>query len=133
MKRINPYINFNGQAREAMNFYKGCFGGELTFMTVGESPMAANMPDQADTIMHSQLEFENGVLMATDMQGGDTTGSRIAIALDCSSEEEINRHFAILAEGGNTFCPLGPAFWGGLFGVTTDKFGITWMLTHNNQ
>lgn len=135
MKSINPYLAFNGKCREAMSFYKDVLGGELSFMSVGESPMAGQIPGGDDTIMHSSLMFDGGVIMGTDMNGPGCAAreSFPSIAIDCSSEEEINRIFSKLEVGGNTMCPVGPAFWGGLFGSTTDKYGTNWMLTFNEE
>lgn len=140
MKTLNPYLALNGKCREAMTFYQKTFGGELSFLTVGESPICDQMPAEAkDTIMHSSLTFEAGTIMATDMTGPDNCSGQAAIpfrssiALDCSSDEEAQRVFNAVAEGGATMCPLGPAFWGGIFGAVTDRFGVNWMITFNDQ
>jgi len=139
MKTLNPYLSLTGRCREAMSLYQKTLGGELSFMTVGESPIAGQMPPEAaNTIMHSSLTMESGTIMATDMTGQDCgAGSEIpfrsSIALDCSSEEEARRVFAAFEDGGSVQCPVGPAFWGGLFGAVTDKYGVNWMLTFNDQ
>ncbi len=132
MKALNPYLSCNGQAREAMTHYQTCFGGDVTFMTVGESPVPCNMPPEMDgLIMHSALVFEGGSLMATDMGPGTSqTPDAATIAVDCTSSEEMSKYFEKLADGGKIDQPIGDAFWGGLFGMVTDKFGMTWMLTH---
>lgn len=130
MKQLNPYINFGGRCKEAMSYYQICFGGELSLMTVGESPEPCEEnKDGAALIMHASLPLPGGTLMATDMGGPEKVGpqDQIAVCIDCSSLEEIERLFAQLSEGGQVFQPLIDAFWGGKFGVTLDKFGVTWM------
>jgi PhnB protein len=131
MKMINPYLSMHGHAREAMTFYKEVFGGELTFMTMGETPMADNFPQDKDVIMHASLEGPGFMLMASDMSEHgcrNTAPDSVNICIDCSSHEEQDRFFAALSEGGTVFCPLDNAFWGGRFGGVKDKFGIDWLL-----
>jgi len=126
MAKINPYLRFNeGKCKEAMEFYKECLGGELTFMTVGESPMASEMPAEAqEKIMHSTLKKKDLEFFASDMMRDKTViGDNVALSLNCESEDEIKDLFAKLSQGGEVFMPLEMAFWGGLFGVLTDKYG----------
>ena len=133
MVQINPYLSFNGQCREAMNHYKACLDAELSLMTVAESPAAERCPGGIqDHIMHSCLMKEGQVLlMATDMTNGEVlqTGGNIALSLSCGNEAEINRFFKKLGEEGRVIEPLNPQFWGDIFGVVQDKYGIVWMLT----
>jgi len=135
MAQINAYIGFNGKCREAMNFYKDCFGGELNIMTVGETPAAAQCPDSMqDSVMHSSLMSGGLILMGTDMTAPDSPyqpGNNIALSLNCNSEEEINTLFSKLGEGGNVVDPLKMQFWGALFGVLVDKYGICWMFNYD--
>jgi PhnB protein len=134
MTQINAYIGFNGKCREAMNFYRKCFGGELTIMTMGESPMAEQMPAEShDTILHCSLSNGAVMLMGTDMTGpqGFVPGNTVSLMIRCSSEEEINRLFEKLCEGGEVTCPLGKQFWGSTFAALGDKFGTSWMLEYS--
>lgn len=131
MTKLYPYIRFNdGKCREAMTFYQSVLGGELTFQTVAESPMANEISkDKQDYIMHSMLKKEGIELTGSDMMRDKATvGDNMGIMLECSSEKEINEHFTMLSKGGDVFMPLEKAFWGGIFGVVTDKYGIEWML-----
>ena len=130
MKKLNPYVKFNGTCREAMTFYRECLGGELTVMTVGESPVAAQLPaDTANSVLHSTLTSDSFTLMGTDMTLEPFAAcGPVAIAIHCSSEEEIDRIFGHLSADGQIVSPLAPAFWGGRFGVTLDRFGVSWML-----
>ena len=137
MKRLNPYIGFKGKTREALGYYQSIFGGEATFMTVGETPQEVQSmcpPGTADQVMHGQLDLGAFALMGTDM--GDPNAhpahsdcSRISVAIDCSDKAEIEKLYRSLGEGGSIGCPLGPAFWGGDFGMVTDKYGVNWLLT----
>lgn len=137
MTQLNAYVGFNGKCREAMNFYKDCLGGELEIQTIGESPMKDQCPAGTENdVLHSSLTNNNVLLlMATDMLSseGYIKGNNIALSLSCSSEEEINAIFSKLLEGGKIVDALKTQFWGAIFGVLTDKFGITWMLNYNKN
>jgi PhnB protein len=136
MTQINAYVGFNGQCREAMAFYQGCIGGDLTIQTVGESPMAGQCPAAMHgQVMHSSLAKGPLLLMGSDMTdpGGFTKGNNIALSLNCSSDDEINDFFSKLSAGGHIIDPLKVQFWGGTFGVFTDKFGIRWMLHYDKN
>lgn len=136
MTQINAYIGFNGQCREAMSFYKECLGGELTLQTFEDSPMGAQCPAaMKHQILHSSLTKDGLLLMGSDMTGPDgyNKGNNIALSLNCSSEEEINTFFSKLAEGGKIIDPLKVQFWGAIFGVLTDKFGINWMFNYDKN
>lgn len=131
MTKINTYLTFNGNCREAMTFYKDCLGGELIFQTIGESPLAGKMPPQMkDCILHAALTNGALIIMASDMVGekGLIKGNAVSLMLNCSSEEEIKKYYALLVRGGNGTHPLENSFWGALFGDLTDKFGNQWLL-----
>jgi PhnB protein len=132
MAKLNPFLRFNdGKCREAMNFYKECFGGELTFQTIGESPMAKEVDEsKQDLIMHAELKVNDFFsFTASDMMRDKAVvGDNVGVTLNCDSEAEIKEHFEKLSAGGEVFMPLEDMFWGALFGVVTDKYGIEWML-----
>lgn len=135
--KLNPFLRFNdGKCREAMSFYKGIFGGTLEFMTIGESPMKKDMPEkQHGLIMHSELSDGKGIAFygSDMMRDKAVVGDSVGMALDCSSEKEIKAHFAKLSEGGEVFMPLEDAFWGGVFGMVTDRYGVEWMLNFQKK
>ncbi|MEN7550612.1 VOC family protein [Rapidithrix thailandica] len=136
MIQINPYICFNGKCREAMNFYQECLGGELSFQTIGESPMAAQCPEGIqDQILHSMLANGSLVLMATDITPpeGYKPGNDISISLNFDEEEETRQCFEKLSLGGKVIEPLKEQFWGAIFGVVQDRFGKVWMLNYENN
>ncbi|MDP9230730.1 MAG: VOC family protein [Bacteroidota bacterium] len=136
MTQINAYLNFNGNCREAMNFYKECLGGELALQTVEGSPIEAQCPAaMKHQILHASLMNDGLILMGSDMQGpeGFIKGNTIALSLNCSSEEEINTFFSKLSQDGKITHALTEQFWGATFGVLTDKFGIRWMLNYDKN
>ena len=130
MARINPYLNFNDNCREAMNFYKDCLGGELTITTVGESPMAAQMPPaMKDSILHSSLTIGDNMIMGSDMRRKQLTdGDTVTICINCTSGDEQNKFYKNLSAGGAINEPLGEMPGGAKIGVLTDKFSKRWML-----
>jgi PhnB protein len=131
--RLNPYLSFAGNAREAMEFYRDVLGGELSLMTFAEGGMSQE-PGVADKIMHGQLETPSGyTLMGSDAvegtPGAVASGVQISLSGDASSDEELSAYFAKLLEGGGTQLePLVTAPWGDKFGMLTDRFGILWMV-----
>ena len=131
MSKINSYLTFNGNCREAMNFYKDCLGGELSIQTIGESPISEKMPEQMkQSILHSTLVKGQLILMGSDMVGdsGLIKGNAVSLMLDCDSEEEIQRIYSKLCEGGKAEHPLENSFFGAVFGDLTDKYGNHWLL-----
>lgn len=142
MATINPYLNFMGNTEEAFNFYKSVFGGEfVALQRFKDTPEKDKIPpaDQ-DKLMHVALPIGQGnVLMGTDalesMGQKLTTGNNFSISINTSSEEEVNTLFSKLSTGGQVTMPLEKMFWGAYFGMLTDKFGIQWMVSHeeNNQ
>jgi PhnB protein len=133
MTHINPYLHFRGNCREAMTFYHDCLGGELTMQTVGESPMAGQMPSEAhEQIMHALLAKDSLMLMGSDMmQEAPSHGNTVSLMLYCSSEDEIRRYFSKLSAGGTVNFQLAEQFWGAIYGEVTDKFGMRWLLNYD--
>ncbi|MEN9444342.1 MAG: hypothetical protein RIS47_1232 [Bacteroidota bacterium] len=129
MAQINPYFTFNGNAREAMEFYQQCLGGELVVMPMSEAPMADTMPPEVQNlVMHATLKSDDFVLMASDsFQGEVGFADSVNISLNFQSAEAIETTFAKFAEGAKITMPLAKQFWGATFGSLTDKFGIPWM------
>ncbi len=127
--QINPYLTFNGNCKEAMTFYKKCFGGELNMQTVGESPMAEQWPANIQQrILHASLINDNLVLLGSDMGSENLVkGNIISLALGCSSKAEIDLFFVKLSEGGKVTHPLHD-FFDGTIGALTDKYGMNWVL-----
>ena len=136
MTRIDAYIAFNGSCRAAMEFYKECFGGELTLLPVAGSPAEEHCPpEMKDQVLHASLINAGLVLMGSDMVGpaGYVKGNSVTLSVNCSSDDEINSFFSKLSEGGEVTDPLGVKFWGATFGMLNDKFGIRWMLNYDKN
>jgi PhnB protein len=131
MKQITPYLFFDGNCREVINFYSEVFKIKPYIMTVGESPEASKMPESKDRIMHAALMKNDTVtLMASDtMMPGQKAemGEGNYSTIICDSKDEIEDLFQKLSEGGKVNMPLEEAFFG-WFGSLTDKFGVKWML-----
>jgi PhnB protein len=127
---LNPYLNFPGHARTALEHYRTVFGGELTLLTFAEGGMSSG-PDDADLVMHGQLATADFTFMAADTPGGadPSPGSVITMALTGDDDATLSGWFARLAEdGGTVTVPLEKAPWGDRFGMVTDRFGIAWMV-----
>ncbi len=129
--RLNPYINFQGNAREAMEFYRGVFGGELQTTTYAEGGLP-HQPADGQNVMHSQLETPSGfTLMGADTPSGAPSGSpsgAIAISLSGDDEAELSGYFQKLSDGGTLMEPLVKAPWGDQFGMLADRYGVMWFV-----
>jgi PhnB protein len=126
--RLNPYIGFANNAREAMEFYRDVFGGELTMSTFGEMGGAA--PGDEDKIMHAMLETPSGfALMGSDTPAGMSRaeGSNISISLS-GDDEGLRGYFEKLSAGGSVTMPLEKQVWGDEFGMCVDAYGVAWMV-----
>ncbi|KRG71678.1 VOC family protein [Pseudoxanthomonas dokdonensis] len=128
--KLNPYLSFDGNAKQAFTFYQQVFGGQLDLMTYGQSPMAAEMPAAShDRVMHANLAAGELLLMGAD--GNDncpTSGDGTFVNIGTDSIEEAERVFASLAEGGEVRMPLEKTFWTERFGMVVDRFGKPWMV-----
>jgi PhnB protein len=126
--RLNPYLNFSDNAREAMEFYKDVFGGNLTLNTFGDF---GTQGDEANKIMHGQLETDSGfTLMAADTPEGMSRnpGDNITVSLSGDDAEALRGYWEKLSDGGNVTMPMEKQMWGDEFGMCTDRFGIPWMV-----
>ncbi|HMF71325.1 MAG TPA: VOC family protein [Flavitalea sp.] len=133
MSQAIVYLNFDGNASEAMNFYKNALGGELELQKVKESAMTSNLPETVqDQILHGCLTNEGIIIMASDMcgMGSMENGNSVQICLNCDSDEEINTFFNNLSTKATIKEPLSLAPWGATFGMLTDQFGKHWMFNY---
>ena len=127
--KLNPYIAFDGNAREAIAFYTDVFGGTAEISTFGEG--AGEQGDLAEKIMHGVLETQSGfTLMFSDAPPGfeNKPGNNISISLSGEDGDELRDYWGKLADGGTVMMPLERQMWGDDFGMVADKFGITWMV-----
>jgi PhnB protein len=135
MKALTPYLMFNGNCREAMEFYKQCFGGKLEMTTFSDAPEEAcaghtkPIIETKDQIMHAILTNGDLMLMASDNpMGTPVVGDNISISIHPQSIPETDTLFKSLSEGGKVTMPLATTFWGAYFGMLVDKYGFYWML-----
>jgi len=140
MKAINPYLNFPGTTENAFNFYKSAFGGEFaTVLRFKDSPEAANTPaEDQNKLMHIALPIGNGnVLMGTDSLESKGhklhPGNNFHISVSADSDAETEKLFNALSAGGKIMVPLSKQSWGSYFGMLTDKFGVQWMISHDQN
>lgn len=128
-KTISAYLSFDGNCREAMQFYQQCLGGELTLLTVNSTPMAHEFPaDKQDQIIHSALIHDNMTLMATDMGTSKIThGNTVSLSLACDTLDELHHAFTKLSDGATIINPP-HEFFSGTMAVLNDKHGFNWML-----
>lgn len=140
MPKINPYLNFDGNAEEAFIFYKSVFGGEFQGVHKMEgAPSTENLPEnERNRIMHISLPIGNGdLLMASDIMPsmGHTLnlGNNNYVSVFTDSREQADHFFNGLSAGGTIEMPLEDAFWGDYFGAFEDKYGVRWMINYPSQ
>jgi PhnB protein len=127
--QLNPYLTFDGNAREAMEFYRSVFGGDLTINTFGD--FGAPDPALADKVMHAALTTPKGYLLfASDNAPGMefTQGNTITVSLSGDPGEGLEEVWEKLADGGTVTMPFEKQMWGDLYGQLVDKFGTPWMV-----
>lgn len=141
MATTNTYLNFNGNCEEAFNFYKSAFGGEFDYLgRFGEMPeneeYKASESDK-NKIMHVSLPIGKSILMGSDT-GGEwaptfVQGNNFSVSITADSKAEADKLFNALTPDGKITMPLAATFWGDYFGMLTDKFGVNWMMSYNEQ
>ncbi|MFG3104017.1 VOC family protein [Streptomyces sp. NPDC048182] len=132
--RLNPYLSFGGDARQAMEFYRDVFGGSLTLSTFGDyGPSDAAY---ADNIMHGQLETPSGfTLMGADTPPGEEhhPASGYSVSLSGDDADELRGYWEKLSADGSVSVPLEKQMWGDVFGMCTDRFGVPWLVNIAGQ
>ena len=130
---LNPYLNFDGNTREAMTFYQSVFGGDLNVMTFGDM---GEEGDTKDGVMHSQLNAPNGfTLMASDMPPGKPfeAGNNFGVSLSGDDEAELIGWWEQLSDGGKVEVPMEKQMWGDSFGFCIDRYGTPWLVNIAGQ
>lgn len=129
MVGVKPYIAFNGNCEEAVNFYKECMNGEILYLgRWGDSPMKGQGPD--DAVMHCSLKIGDTVIMACDNMSAEhpiSVGNNISLAVGSGDIAQAESMFEKMSDGGKVTMPMQETFWAERFGMLTDKFGINWM------
>lgn len=128
--KLNPYLSFKDNAREAMEFYHTIFGGKIELHPFKEYGLSRD-PSEDDKIMHSMIESDNGIIfMASDTPSSmeHIPGSNVSMSLSGDNEAELRDYFEKLSASGTITMPLAKAEWGDTFGMCVDPFGIPWMI-----
>ena len=129
MAVLNPYLTFDGQAREAMETYRDIFGGQLDVNTFGDFGGTGEGGPPADGIMHAQLTTDLGfALMGSDAMPGSGPDPNGWVSLSGDEADTLKGYFEKLAEDGETILPLEKQMWGDVYGQCKDRFGIQWMV-----
>lgn len=140
MAKINTYLNFDGKAEEAFEFYQSVWGGSFSdLQRFGDADFGANMSaDDQQKIMHIALPLtDHHVLMGSDYVEGMgkplAVGNNFHISIQAESKEEADRLFSALSDGGTIDMPLQDMFWGAYFGMLSDRYGVQWMINFDRQ
>jgi len=132
MPKAETYLFFNGNCTEAMKFYEKTFGGKLNVMTGKQSPILDKLPPGSENkVLHARLEFDGGVIMASDwMDTNPYPGMKgFAVALGYDKVDPAKRVFDALSKGGKPTMPFAKTFWVESFGMVIDRFGTQWMVS----
>ncbi|MEK3787034.1 MULTISPECIES: VOC family protein [Paenibacillus] len=134
---LNVYLVTDGNGREAVEFYKDVFGGEVMMIsTFGDSPSDPNHPtppEAKDRIMHASIKIGDSMLMLSDTFPGmpHTKGDNVTVSVQADSPEEARTIFGKLQEGGNVIMPIQETFWSPAYGMVTDKYGVLFHVNCN--
>jgi len=132
---IHSYLFFNGRCEEAIGFYRGAIGAEVLFLMRNhdspEPPPPGRLPPGSEhKVMHATLRIGNSIVMASDgLCSGTANFSGFSLSLDVADDDEARLRFDALADGGEVTLPLGKTFWSPMFGMVTDRFGVSWMVS----
>ena len=128
MAQLSPYLKFNGNCRQALEFYKSVLGGQLSLQTIGDSPAAGQFPPaMKNSILHGSVAADGVTILGSDVAGANLAqGNNLFLCLICKSKEEIETLFFKLSQGGKVTTPLRQEFFG-TYGNLADKFGVNWM------
>lgn len=130
--KLIPYVHFAGNAQEALDFYAEALGAEiLTIQRYGDAPVPSD-EDYKNKIMHARLKVGDTILMVSDVFKGQpvATNGNVDLSVDVDDEGKIETIFNKMADGGKVVMPLEKQFWGAIFGMLQDKFGVKWMFNH---
>ncbi|MFL5740078.1 MAG: VOC family protein [Flavisolibacter sp.] len=131
--KLDIYINYKGNCREAFQFYEKHLGGKITMVsTFRDMPAAANIPEERkNDILHARMEIGGSVVMGADIPQAEPMRSAY-LSLSVDSDKEAERIYALLSEGGEVFMKMEPTFFASRFAMLRDRFGTSWMLMHEN-
>ena len=127
---LTPYILFDGNCEEALQFYARALHGEIKDLSRFEGSPAENMSADKQKILHANFAAEGIFFMASD-GGSGPSGTRVHLSISFDNAEQLDQVFNAMAEGGKVTMPLQDTFWGARFGMLEDRFGINWMFNHD--
>jgi PhnB protein len=131
IKKINPYLNFNGDAEKAVRLYESALGATVEHISrFGDMPDSKASPETKDRVLHSTLRLgDGGLIMISDTQPGmpHTPGTNVYVCLDFDDASDMAKKFEALSAGGTVVMPLNDTFWGARFGMLLDAYGVRWM------
>ena len=143
MTTVNVYLTFKDNCEEAFNFYRSVFGGEFSYVgRFGDMPPQEGMPPVSEAEKNNIMHISLPISKETALMGSDTSegyGSGVVVGNNCSvsintdSKSEADRLFNQLSAGGKVTMPMEDTFWGSYFGMFTDKFGINWMVSFDEN
>lgn len=141
MATTNIYLSFNGNCREAFNFYKSVFGIEFSYISrFGDIPENENYKvtdAYRDKIMHVAIPIGSSILMGSDcgeeQAASFRQGNNFSVSLTADNREQADSFFMALSEGGEVTMPMNDTFWGDYFGMIRDRFGVNWMISYNEE
>jgi PhnB protein len=140
MIKLNPYLTFPGTGEKAIELYKKVFNVEPTIMRFKEMPPTDGTtlsPKAAERILHASFPIGDNMLMISDAPEGQdhmvALGTQVSVSIHPDSQDEADRTFSLLADGGETIMPLAKQFWGDYYGMCKDRFGISWMINYHEE
>ena len=126
--RTDVYLFFNGNCREAIEFYRTIFGGDIYYQTYKEAMGDKASEEEKGWVMHAALKGGDVEMMASDTEKASPVAKKVSISLSGDDEEKLRKIFAYLSQEVEVRFPLKKEFWGDTFGTVTDKYGIEWMV-----
>lgn len=132
--KLDVYVNYPGHCKEAFQFYEKNLGGKITMMlTHQQAPVGSNMPaNWKDAILHARIQIGDSVIMGADIPNAEPMRSAY-LTLRLATDEEAERVYALLSEGGEIFMKMEETFFASRFAMLRDKFGTSWMLLHERD
>jgi len=131
--KLNPYLNFNGTAEQAIKLYEKALDAKAeNIMRFGDGQGMDVKPEDKNRVMHAALHIGGGVIMVSDTMPNtpvNTAGANVQVLLNCDDVPDMTKKFQALSAGGKITMPLQDTFWGAHFGMLTDAYGINWMFS----
>ncbi len=128
--KLVPYLAFNGQCEEALEFYRGCLGGTVENISYysKDQDIGMEVPDHMmGKAMHMSIRFGDNVIMGSDHIETVPSETNISLSIDFASVDELEQAYNAMSAGGEVTMPLQDTFWGARFGMIKDRFSVNWM------